>query len=91
MPDLKKIREKLVVLAKTQPVPRQVVVARPGMDPDLLNAIEQILETAHENEQGLAALEPFQTTRFDAFPEGIEIAQDRMREMMDIVQNIPMP
>jgi phosphonate transport system substrate-binding protein len=84
-------REKLVALAETESVPRQVVVARPDMDPELLEVIKQILITAHENEQGVAALEPFQTSRFDEFPEGIEAAQNRMREMMEIIQGIPMP
>jgi phosphonate transport system substrate-binding protein len=84
-------REKLVSLTKTESVPRQVVVARPNMDPELLEAIKQILITAHESEAGRAALEPFQTTRFDEFPEGIEAAQERMRDMMQEVQDIPMP
>lgn len=83
-------KEKLVVLAETESVPRQVAVARPGIDPQLLEAIKQILITAHENQEGRTALEPFQTSRFDEFPEGIEAAQNRMREMMEIVQNIPM-
>lgn len=84
-------REKLVSLTKTESVPRQVVVARPNMDPELLEAIKQILITAHDSEAGRAALEPFQTTRFDEFPEGIEAAQERMRDMMQEVQDIPMP
>ncbi len=83
-------REKLVMLAETESVPRQVVVARPDMDPNLLEAVKQILTTAHEDEAAQAALEAFQTTRFDEFPEGIEAAQARMREMMEIVQDIPM-
>jgi phosphonate transport system substrate-binding protein len=86
-----KTREKLVVLARTESVPRQVVVARPDMDPELLEAIKRVLITAHESEEGQAALEPFQTSRFDEFPEGIEAAQNRMREMMKVVQNITMP
>jgi len=84
-------REKLVVLSKTESVPRQVAAVRPGLDPQLLEAIKRILISAHENEQGQAALEPFQTTRFDEFPEGIEAAQNRMRDMMEIIQAIPMP
>jgi len=84
-------REKLTVLARTESVPRQVVVVRPGMSSELLEAIKHILITAHENEQGQAALEPFQTSRFDEFPEGIEAAQDRMRDMMEDVRTIPLP
>ncbi len=84
-------KETLNVLAKTESVPRQVVVARPNMDPALLDAIRQILTTAHESEAGQAALEPFQTSRFDEFPEGINEAQNRMRQMMQHIQDIPLP
>lgn len=84
-------RDQLVFLAETESVPRQVVIARPGMDPDLLDAVVDVLTGAHETEEGQAALESFQTTRFDEFPEGIEAALDRMREMMETVQAIPAP
>jgi len=83
--------EKLVELARTESTPRQVMVARPGIDPALLDAIVQVLTTMHENPEGRAVLENFQTTRFDAFPEGIETAAKRMREMMEIVKDIPLP
>ncbi len=85
------VREKLLILAETDYVPRQVVVARPGLDPQLLAAIKSLLTTAHENEEGQAVLEPFQTSRFDEFPEGIETAQNRMRAMMETVKGIPLP
>jgi phosphonate transport system substrate-binding protein len=84
-------REQLVTLAETASVPRQVVVAGAHLDVELLAVIEETLLTAHESDAGQAALEPFQTTRFDTFPEGIEAAQQEMREMMTIVQQIPMP
>jgi phosphonate transport system substrate-binding protein len=84
-------REKLVALAQTDSVPRQVVVARPNMDAALLEAIKQVLTTVHEDKAGQAALDPFQTTRFDEFPEGIEAAQDEMRAMMETVQGISLP
>jgi len=86
-----KAKEKLVVLIETEPVPRQVAVARPGIDPQLLDAITTLLTTAHEDDEAQAALDAFQTTRFDEFPEGIDAAQDRMREMMAVVQSIRLP
>lgn len=85
------VRDQLVVLARTETVPRQVVVARSGMDEEMLAAIIATLTSVHETEEGEAALESFQTTRFDEFPEGIEQALEQMREMMDTVQNIPTP
>jgi hypothetical protein len=45
----------------------------------------------HENPEGQAVLKTFQTTRFDSFPEGIDEATNRMREMMEIVKDIPLP
>jgi phosphonate transport system substrate-binding protein len=85
------VGDKLVELARTEYVPRQVVVVRPGIDPELLDIIIKILTTAHETEEGRVALEPFQTSKFDEFPEGIETARERMREMMEIVQEVPLP
>ena len=85
------VKEQLVVLKETAPVPRQVVVVRPNMAPALLEAVKSTLTTAHESAAGQAALEPFQTSRFDEFPEGIEAAQRRMREMMEQVQGLPLP
>ncbi len=87
------VREKLVVLTHTETVPRQVVVAGPDLDPDYLEAIKALLIAMDrdEGEESQTALEAFQTSQFDEFPQGIEAAQDRMREMMDIVQSIPQP
>ncbi|HMX19592.1 MAG TPA: phosphate/phosphite/phosphonate ABC transporter substrate-binding protein [Anaerolineales bacterium] len=81
----------LVELARTESTPRQVGLARAGLEPELLQAIVQILTTMHEDPNSQTALEKFQTTRFDEFPEGIEAATGRMREMMEIVKDIPLP
>jgi hypothetical protein len=35
--------------------------------------------------------EPFQTSKFDEFPQGIDVASTRMREMMELVQGIQLP
>jgi phosphonate transport system substrate-binding protein len=83
--------EKLVELARTESTPRQVMVVRPGLEAELLDAIIQVLTTMHEDPEAEPVLENFQTTRFDTFPEGIEGATSRMREMMEIVKDIPLP
>lgn len=80
-----------VELARTEKTPRQVAVIRSGLDEDLVAAIIRVLTTMHETEAGQAALEPFQTSKFDEFPEGIESATARMREMMELVQGIQLP
>jgi phosphonate transport system substrate-binding protein len=84
-------REQLVELARTESTPRQVVLVRPEMDPAMLEEIVQVLTTMDENEEGQAALDTFQTSQFDEFPDGIDTAISRMREMMEIVKNIPLP
>ena len=87
----KEVTQELVVLARTESAPRQVVLARSGLEPELLDAIKQVMVNIHDDADGQAALEAFQTTRFDEFPEGIELATGRMREMMEIAQDIPLP
>lgn len=84
-------KAQLVELARTEYTPRQVVVMRSGLDPELAQAIVRVLTTMHETEAGAAALEPFQTSKFDEFPEGIESATARMREMMELVKGIQLP
>jgi phosphonate transport system substrate-binding protein len=83
--------DQLVELARTESTPRQVAVIRSGLDEELVRAIVQVLTTMHETEAGMTALEPFQTTKFDEFPEGIESATARMREMMELVKDIQLP
>ena len=81
----------LVELARTESTPRQVGLARAGLEPELLQAIIQTLITMHEDQNNQTILDKFQTTRFDKFPEGIEAATGRIREMMEIVNDIPLP
>lgn len=83
--------DQMVVLARTESVPRQVVVVRPGLETGLMEAVKQALISADESPEGQAALEKFQTTQFDEFPEGIQSAIERMRVMMQVVQGIPLP
>lgn len=84
-------RTQLVELARTEATPRQVGLVRSGLDEELTQAIIRILTTMHETEAGQVALESFQTSKFDEFPDGINAATQRMREMMDLVKGIPLP
>lgn len=85
------IRSQLVVLTETIRVPRQVAVARPGMDPALMQAIIDALVNADEDPAAAEALDAFQTSQFDIFPEGIEAAQENMRALMERVGAIQLP
>jgi phosphonate transport system substrate-binding protein len=81
----------LVELARTEFTPRQVVVARGDLDPALLAAIVKVLTSMDEDPAAADILDNFQTSQFDEFPEGIETATGRMRDMMELVSGIPLP
>lgn len=83
--------QQLVELARTEKIPRQVVLARPGLDEQSLAALTQTLTRLHESEAGKSALASFQTTRFETFPGGVDAATRRMREMLEIVKKISLP
>lgn len=85
------IRANLIELARTNFVPRQVVVVSPKMTTPVREAVIQILLSAHETAAGRLALESFQTGKFDRFPEGIAAASEEMRTMVDIINTIPLP
>jgi phosphonate transport system substrate-binding protein len=84
-------RSQLVELARTEATPRQVGLVRPGLDEELTQAMIGVLTSMHETEEGQAALESFQTSKFDEFPDGISAATQRMREMMELVKGIQLP
>ncbi len=79
-------REAMKVLAETEKVARHVVIVRPGMDPQQVEAIKTILLEMDQTESGKTVLEKFEkTTKFDNFPPEADIA--RMRELYEQVQN----
>lgn len=83
--------QQLVELARTEKIPPQVVLARPGLDEQYLAALTQTLTRLHESQAGESALARFQTTRFEPFPGGTDAATKRMREMLSIVRKISLP
>jgi hypothetical protein len=40
-----------------------------------------------ESEEGMAVLEMIETTQFDEFQEGVDVAMTRMREMYKLLQS----
>ena len=79
-------REGLTILAATEDVPRQVMVLREGIEPDLAEAIKTTLIGIDEQADAEAALADFLTTEFDEFPEGAEAALSRMQTLYELVQ-----
>jgi phosphonate transport system substrate-binding protein len=80
-------REGLTILGATEDVPRQMVLLRSGIEPELAEAIQTILIEVDESEEGQAALAAFLTTEFDEFPEGAEAALARMQTLYELVQD----
>lgn len=76
----------LRIIAATDNVPRQMVLVRPGLDEALVTAITNELLVMDENEEGQVALESFQTTEFDEFPEGYAAAMEKMQTLYQLVQ-----
>lgn len=86
------LQDEFTILEETTSVPRQVVLARDGLDADLVAAIKAILVEMDETEEGQAVLDTFgNTDQFDDFPEGIDAALDEMRDIRDTVRDIDLP
>jgi phosphonate transport system substrate-binding protein len=80
---------KFVVLAKTGPEPRRVVLVRASLDSVLKAAIKDVLLKADQDPNALAVLKDFQDTcKFDDMPAGIQTAFDQMRVMYEKVKQV---
>lgn len=80
-------RAELVILGQTEDIPRQVVLAGAHLTPEQVAALTTLLTGLDEAEGGAEILDEFQTNQFDEFPEGVDAAFTRMRELYEVVQN----
>ncbi len=81
------VRAQLEILARTEAVPRQLVLARSDLDPKLVSAIKTILMDMDKTPEGRVVLQKLdKTAKFDEFPEGTEAALARMRQLYKLVQ-----
>lgn len=78
-------QEQLTILTETEPVPRQVAMARGDIDPDLLAAIIDLLVNLDETEEGREILDTFDTGQLDEFPQGADAALSDMEAMYELV------
>ncbi len=80
-------RANLTILLETEDVARHIALVSPTLDPELVEAIKNLLVNLDEQPGGAEILEQFEKTlKFDEFPGGLEAALARMRELYVIVQ-----
>ncbi len=61
------------IIARSIEVPRQIVVQRKDLAPDLAARVIDVLVSMEDRPEGAKALKKFhKTTRFDQFPDGVE-------------------
>lgn len=78
-------RAQLIILAETDPVPRQVVLVSPLVSEEMREALITAMVNLVETEEGLELLDHLKTDRFDAFPDGADAALESFRPYYDIV------
>jgi phosphonate transport system substrate-binding protein len=78
-------RQAMVILAKTESLPRQVVVVSPTMSPEQVEQVKQILINIDRDPQAESILEQFERTKkFDQLPS--ETSFERMQQIYQLVQ-----
>ena len=86
----KKPNDRIVVIARSIDIPRQVVAHRGDLDPAVVAELERVLLAMDTAEDGRAALQAFQkTTRFDRFPGGVEASFAAIHAMLDRIEARP--
>lgn len=78
----------LIILQTSESVPRNVVCVRPGLDSNVLQALETVLLKMHLTDEGQEALRAFEeTVRFDRFPGGAEQALENIMKLLPHVED----
>ena len=76
------VKSQLLILSRTPNVPREIVLARPGMDEALQARIVELLLGLHKTTEGRSILAKSErTTKFDALPEGPEGTMKMLGEL----------
>ncbi len=77
-----KKKSAITILAQTERVPRHFLSVRKDFTPTLVDRLEKILLSMHENEQGRRILKNTDdTTKFDLLPEGEASMRRRLAEI----------
>ena len=80
------LKEKIASFGATLEVPRQLVSARPGLDPQLVSATQRLLYGLDQTDEGLQILEGIKKTKkFDALPSDSEASLAELKSLMNLV------
>lgn len=78
------IEEQLTVFGATVTVPRQLVSARPGMEPELVVKLQLLMIGPDDTEAGQHLLGSMKRSRFDMPPLKSETALADSRQLMEL-------
>ncbi len=80
------LKAQLVAFDRTIDVPRQLVSARPGLEPALVERVQALLMGLDQTEEGQQVLEALKkTTKFDAPPQEASSSLEELRGLIDLV------
>jgi phosphonate transport system substrate-binding protein len=78
-------RDSMKILATTEKVARHIVMVRPNMNPEQIQAIQKLLIEMDKTPEGKAILKTFEdTAKFDKFPTEDDLL--KMRQLYELVQ-----
>src|SRR5262249_15740844 len=79
-------RSQLSILAKTEVIPRQMVLVRSGLDPALVDAIKALMMDLDKQPEGPDILKAvLKTKKFNELPNGTDGVVAGMKELSDVV------
>ena len=81
------VRSQIVILAETDPVPRQVTLASPHLPPEMIETLTTLLLELDETDEGLDILDRMKTSRFDELPTDFDDTLADMRVLIELVQD----
>ena len=79
-------KEQLIVFDRTIRVPRRILSVRPGLDPEVVSKVREILVGMDQTEEGRRILKGFKKTKkYDALPPEAERALQELKEMISLL------
>lgn len=79
------VKQQLIMFGETITVPRQLVSVRPGLEPQLVEQIRQLMISLDDSEEGRLLLRNMKRSRFDLLPPDSEIALADLRVLMELI------